>query len=192
MGKQTPCKKDTVSLFGNQVLCPKPLVWCNSYQTEQFPVRRWLVGEPVNLFEVQPFLLLIDQQTTNLDAKLDAPKKNPVGNSMKLRKLDVCSMSSWFKVDYPSPLIFDENILVLEYIMYAYILNLSWNTTIYGVAWLVGSSSLIVNRLVLGSVFSRGKQAPFIPGLSHKKTKFKTYWSVPSAKFSNQLLICFF
>ena len=75
VGKKKPCKKDTVSRFGNQVLCPKPLVWCNSYQTEQFPAQR-LSGEPVNLFVVQPFLLLMDQQTTNWDAKLDALKKN--------------------------------------------------------------------------------------------------------------------
>lgn len=92
--KKKTCKKDTVSLFGNQVLCPKPLVWCNSYQTEQFPARR-SIGEPVNLLEVQPFLLLMDQQTTNLDAKLDAPKKK---SSWKLNEI----LKNWMFVQYDS------------------------------------------------------------------------------------------
>lgn len=44
----------------------------------------------------------------------------------------------------------------MRYIIYTYILSLSFDTTIYGVAWLVGSSSLIVNRQCSHALKSHG------------------------------------
>ena len=84
-----------------------------SYQTEQFPVQR-LVGEPVG-------------------CQVGFTEKMPLGNSKKVFIIHSGLLP---------PIIFDENILVLEYIYiyiykYAYILSLSLkHYHLWG--WMVG------------------------------------------------------